>query len=59
MKPFKSILDRSFTYTPSTATSVDQTWRRYGWRPAAEQGRTQEAHASAASQVSESVSAQQ
>jgi hypothetical protein len=35
MKPSKSILDRSFVYVPSTATSVDQTWRRFGWRPSA------------------------
>ncbi len=35
-KPSKSILDRSFVYVPSTATSVDQTWRRFGWRPNAE-----------------------
>lgn len=35
-KPSKSILDRSFVYVPSTATSVDQTWRRFGWRPSSE-----------------------
>lgn len=35
MKPSKSILDRSFHYVPSTATSVDQTWRKFGWRPTA------------------------
>lgn len=35
-KPTKSILDRSFVYVPSTATSVDQTWRRFGWRPSSE-----------------------
>lgn len=43
MKPAKSILDRSFVYIPSSATSVDQTWRRFGWRPAAEEaGRSDE-----------------
>ena len=37
MQPSKSILDRSFVYVPSTTTSVDQTWRRFGWRPLSEQ----------------------
>jgi hypothetical protein len=44
MKPTKSILDRSFIYVPSTATSVDQTWRRFGWRPSTENGTAQELH---------------
>ena len=44
MKPFKSILDRDFVYVPSSATSVDQTWRRYGWQPTTEAGRTHETH---------------
>jgi len=48
MKPSKSILDRSFTYVPSTATAVEQTWRRFGWRPISEESRT---HASEASAV--------
>jgi hypothetical protein len=39
MRPSKSILDESFTYTPSTATAVDATWRRYGWKPLTEQER--------------------
>lgn len=39
MKPNKSILDESFTYTPSTATAVEATWRRYGWQPMTEQER--------------------
>lgn len=38
-RPSKSILDRSFRYTPSTATSVEETWRRHGWRPLREQRR--------------------
>lgn len=33
MKPFISILDRSFRYVPSVSTSVADTWRRFGWRP--------------------------
>jgi hypothetical protein len=33
MKPSISILDRSFRYVPSVATSVAETWRRFGWRP--------------------------
>jgi hypothetical protein len=34
MKPSISILDHSFRYVPSVATSVAETWRRFGWRPA-------------------------
>jgi len=33
MKPARSILDRSFRYVPAVATSVVETWRRFGWRP--------------------------
>jgi hypothetical protein len=33
MKPRISILNRAFTYTPSYATAVAETWRRFGWRP--------------------------
>jgi hypothetical protein len=33
MAPAKSILDGSFRYVPAAATSVAQTWRRFGWRP--------------------------
>jgi hypothetical protein len=33
MKPSRSILDESFQYVPSVATSVADTWRRFGWRP--------------------------
>jgi hypothetical protein len=40
MKPTKSILDESFAYTPSTATAVDATWRKYGWKPLTDQERT-------------------
>jgi hypothetical protein len=39
MKPTKSILDESFTYTPAAFTAVDATWRRYGWQPVTEQDR--------------------
>jgi hypothetical protein len=39
MKPTKSILDESFAYTSAAATSVDATWRRYGWQPLTEQER--------------------
>jgi len=48
MKPTKSILDRSFIYVPSTTTSVDQTWRRFGWRPIAEERGTPESQTSRA-----------
>ncbi len=33
MKPSLSILDRAFVYRPSYATAIDDTWRRFGWRP--------------------------
>ena len=33
MKPTQSILDDSFRYVPAVATSVVQTWRRFGWQP--------------------------
>jgi hypothetical protein len=33
MKPAHSILDRSFRYVPAAATSVSDTWRRFGWQP--------------------------
>ncbi len=33
MKPWVSILDPSFQYVPSMATSVAGTWQRFGWRP--------------------------
>ena len=32
-KPTKSILDNSFRSVPAVATSVLQTWRRFGWQP--------------------------
>jgi hypothetical protein len=53
MKPFKSILDRSFIYVPSAATSVDRTWRRYGWRPVHEEGSPDELQADSAQSPSE------
>jgi hypothetical protein len=34
MKPKISILNRAFTYKPSYATAIVETWRRFGWRPA-------------------------
>ena len=33
MRPSYSILDPSFRYVPAAATSVADTWRRFGWRP--------------------------
>lgn len=44
MKPNKSILDESFSYTPAAATAVDATWRRYGWQPVTDQDRTNRRH---------------
>ena len=39
MKPIRSILDASFHYVPSVATSVASTWRRAGWRPTTDEDR--------------------
>lgn len=36
MKPSISILDARFQYRSSIATSVADTWRRFGWRSKAE-----------------------
>jgi len=33
VKPTQSILDHSFRHVPAVATSVMQTWRRFGWQP--------------------------
>ena len=33
MKPPRSILAPAFHYVPSVATSIADTWRRFGWRP--------------------------
>jgi hypothetical protein len=58
MQPTKSILDQTFIYVPSTATSVDQTWRRFGWRPTTETGSEQVRHPRPA-QAGDSATAQQ
>ena len=39
MRPIRSILDASFCYVPSVATSVAATWRRAGWRPTTDEER--------------------
>jgi hypothetical protein len=39
MKPVRSILDKSFSYVPSFATSIASTWRRAGWRPTTDEDR--------------------
>jgi hypothetical protein len=39
MKPARSILDRSFHYVPAAATSVSDTWRRFGWQPTTDEER--------------------
>ena len=39
MKPAHSILDDSFRYVPAIATSVAETWRRFGWRPTSDEER--------------------
>jgi hypothetical protein len=33
VKPTRSLLDPSFQYVPAVATSVADSWRRFGWRP--------------------------
>ena len=35
MQPTLSILDDSFRYVPAMATSVSDTWIRFGWCPPA------------------------
>jgi hypothetical protein len=39
VNPPVSILDRTFKYVPSTATSIAETWRRFGWQPTTERER--------------------
>jgi hypothetical protein len=39
MRPSYSILNPSFRYVPAAATSVAETWRRFGWRPTTDQER--------------------
>jgi len=39
IKPARLILDESFRYVPAVATSVAETWRRFGWRPTTDEER--------------------
>jgi hypothetical protein len=39
MRPSYPILDSSFRYVPAVATSVAETWRRFGWRPTTDEER--------------------
>ena len=39
MRPNYSILDPSFRYVSAVATSVAETWRRFGWRPTTDEER--------------------
>jgi hypothetical protein len=39
-KPTRFILHQSFPYVPAVATSVAETWRRFGWRPTTDEERT-------------------
>ena len=56
MKLAHSILDESFRYVPAVATSVAETWRRFGWRPTTEEERKRRRRPSVALVV-ESVAA--
>ena len=56
MNPAHSILDDSFRYVPAIATSVAETWRRFGWRPTTEEERKRRRRPTAALVV-ESVAA--
>jgi hypothetical protein len=49
MKPARSILDRSFRYVPAMATSVSDTWSRFGWRPTTDDERNRRRDAGVAS----------
>jgi hypothetical protein len=48
MKPTHSILDDSFRYVPAVATSVADTWRRFGWRETTDEQRQRRFPAAAA-----------
>jgi hypothetical protein len=49
--PAHSILDSSFRYVPAAATSVVQTWRRFGWRPTTDDERKRRGQRTAESVV--------
>lgn len=51
MKPKISILNRAFAYTPSYATAIAETWRRFGWRPVKRNAQELQARARAFAQV--------
>src|SRR5262245_21640535 len=56
MRPARSILDRAFSYVPAVATSVVETWRRFGWRPTTDDERKRRGHG-AAEPVADAASA--
>lgn len=39
--PFMSILNPQFKYTPSVATNIVDTYRKYGWTPPSETHKAQ------------------
>ena len=53
MRPRYSILDSSFRYVPAVATSVAETWRRFGWRPTTDEERKSRRKPAAALVVNE------
>ena len=32
-KPKKGLLDPTFKYVPASQTNVQETWKRFGWKP--------------------------
>ncbi len=52
-KPTRLILHQSFRYVPAVATSVAETWRRFGWRPTTDEERKSRARPAAEMLVEE------
>lgn len=56
-KPVRSLLDPSFRYVPSFATSIASTWQRAGWRPITDEDRRARQQQPALELVVDSVAA--
>jgi hypothetical protein len=57
MRTSYSILHPSFRYVPAVATSVAETWRRFGWRPTTDEERKRRRHTRATLVVEEIAAA--